>query len=147
MRGRYLREANFYVGIMEGTNAVIGETTPPEPSHANSFRLFPPPCPLTANFRTCSVCRMPRYDEAELRFTNKSCLEKHCYVRQDGTLARYFDLEALTALCESTGLLQCEESYYVTRQYANRGQKKARYRVWIHLKCRRLREKGQDSVA
>ena len=29
---------------------------------------------------------------------------------------------------------QCEECYYIKRQYANRAQKVARYRVWLHGK-------------
>ena len=32
----------------------------------------------------------------------------------------------------NVGGFQCEECYYIQRQYANRAQKVARYRVWLH---------------
>jgi methyltransferase-like protein 6 len=116
-----------------------------------------------------------RYDEAQLRFTNKSKLDENFYVRQDGTCVYYFeDTELIKWLCgenatsnksivndeitlnsnntlvnniNSNGTLvnsinsngtgigfQCEECFYIKRQYANREQKKVRYRVWLHGK-------------
>lgn len=54
-------------------------------------------------------------------------------MRQDGTCAYFFDLDQLQAQCAAAGLHQ-EEAYYVRRQYANRQQKVARHRVWIHAK-------------
>lgn len=131
-----------------------------------------------------------RYDEAQLRFTNKSRLGENFYVRQDGTCVYYFeDSELRTLLCGAEGVqtrakveasgcdtqveaavttaettqtevpnsvftslqspiirteddckgigFECEECYYIKRQYANRAQKAARYRVWVHGKFRK----------
>lgn len=80
-----------------------------------------------------------RYDEAQLRFGKGAKLEENFYVRQDGTCAYYFDKAELSALVTSacvdtTCAFQEVESFYVTRQYANRQQKKARYRVWLQAK-------------
>lgn len=132
-----------------------------------------------------------RFDEAQMRFTNKSRLEDNFYVRQDGTCAYYFEDKELVRLlcgpnhsipckptsslvntsennnkCDSVALdsvfnsvmnfdvdnscgvssnygaaesgrgvgFECEECYYIHRQYANRNQKKVRYRVWLHGK-------------
>lgn len=74
-----------------------------------------------------------RYDEAQLRFKKGSKLGENFYVRQDGTCAYFFDLDQLQAMCAKVGLRQ-EEAHYVRRQYANRQQKVARHRVWIHAK-------------
>ena len=74
-----------------------------------------------------------RYDEAQLRFKKGSKLGDNFYVRQDGTCAYFFDLDQLQAMCAQVGLVQ-EEAHYVRRQYANRQQKVARHRVWIHAK-------------
>jgi hypothetical protein len=74
-----------------------------------------------------------RYDEAQLRFKGNAKLDDNFYVRQDGTCAYFFTLDELIKLAEEIGF-HCEESYYIHRQYANRQQKQARYRVWIHLK-------------
>ena len=78
-----------------------------------------------------------RYDEAQLRFKKGSKLSDHFYVRQDGTCAYFFDLSQLQGMCAEVGLA-LEESYYVRRQYANRQQKRARHRVWIHAKFVKL---------
>lgn len=78
-----------------------------------------------------------RYDEAQLRFKKGSKLGDNFYVRQDGTCAYYFDQSELRSLCCGDGVgtgLREEESYLITRQYANRLQKKARYRVWVQGK-------------
>ena len=94
-----------------------------------------------------------RYDEAQLRFSRNNRLADNHYVRSDGTLSYYFDLDDLDSLCsqgniknqalgpesansksaELTGL-QKEEAEYILRQYANRGKKEARHRVWVHGK-------------
>ncbi len=68
-----------------------------------------------------------------MRFKKGSKLAENFYVRQDGTCAYFFSQEHLTALCAEAGL-RCEESSDILRQYANRQQKAARYRVWIHAK-------------
>jgi len=118
-----------------------------------------------------------RFDEAQLRFTNKSRLGDNFYVRQDGTCVYYFeDSELRTLLCGAEGVgesavgeeplrgadgtpmsvfssvqspiirtiddcqgvgFECEECYYIKRQYANRAQKTARYRVWVHGKFKK----------
>jgi len=78
-----------------------------------------------------------RYDEAQLRFAKGSKLGENFYVRQDGTCAYFFSEEELRALAETAGL-QVEECYYIQRQYANRKQQKARYRVWLHAKFVKL---------
>jgi len=74
-----------------------------------------------------------RYDEAQLRFSGSSKLDENFYVRQDGTCAFYFDIDELKALCEPIGF-RVEESYYIRRQFANRKEKVARYRIWVHMK-------------
>lgn len=74
-----------------------------------------------------------KFDEAQLRFKKGSKLEENFYVRQDGTCSYFFTIEELTRIAEEVGL-EVEEMYYIYRQYANRQQKKARYRVWIHAK-------------
>lgn len=72
-----------------------------------------------------------RYDEAQLRFNKGSKLADNFYVRQDGTCAYYFDVDELKRMVENAGG-ECEECSYILRQYANRGQKMARRRVWVH---------------
>lgn len=79
-----------------------------------------------------------RYDEAQLRFTPKSKVDDHLYVRQDGTLSYFFELEAFRSLAIIAGF-SVEELYYIRRQYANRLDRKARYRVWIHSKLIKLK--------
>lgn len=77
-----------------------------------------------------------RYDEAQLRFKKGCKLDERFYVRQDGTCSYFFKLEELSEIARSVGF-EVEEIYYIYRQYANRQQKKARYRVWIHAKLRK----------
>ncbi len=78
-----------------------------------------------------------RYDEAQLRFSNSSKIAENFYVRQDGTCAFYFSLEYLDELLTSVGFTKVENEY-ICRQYANRKQSKARYRVWTHSKYVKL---------
>jgi SAM-dependent methyltransferase len=79
-----------------------------------------------------------RYDEAQLRFGKGSKIEENFYVRQDGTCAYYFDKRELSDVVVATADASCQfeemESIYIMRQYANRQQKKARYRVWLQAK-------------
>ena len=58
-------------------------------------------------------------------------------MRQDGTCAFFFDLAELRELGAQAGL-QLQEGHYIRRQYANRQQKEARRRVWIHAKFVKL---------
>ena len=74
-----------------------------------------------------------RYDEAQLRFSGKNIVDDNLYARQDGTLSYYFTKEEVFELALSAGL-KVLENEYVLRQYANRKQGKARYRVWMHGK-------------
>ncbi len=78
-------------------------------------------------------CDANRYDEAQLRFKKGSKLEENFYVRQDGTCSYFFSTDEINALASAAGFA-VEELHYILRQYANRQQKKARYRVWIHAK-------------
>lgn len=68
-----------------------------------------------------------RYDEAQLRFGRGKKLGDNMYVRQDGTIAYYFELEELRALFSGLVERRCE---YVLRQQANRKLQQGRYRVW-----------------
>ncbi len=74
-----------------------------------------------------------RYDEAQLRFKKDNKLSENFYVRQDGTCSYFFTVEEITEFAISNGLV-VEECYYITRQYANRKEQQARYRVWLHAK-------------
>jgi methyltransferase-like protein 6 len=74
-----------------------------------------------------------RYDEAQLRFKKGSKLDDSFYVRQDGTCSYFFTIEELGDMMKKVGF-EIEELEYIYRQYANRQQRKARYRVWIHGK-------------
>ena len=78
-----------------------------------------------------------------MRFKSTSKIDSNLYVRQDGTLTYYFTTEEMVAFCDSYRdsdgcSLQIVENFYITRQYANRQQKKARYRVWIHTKIEKV---------
>ncbi len=73
-----------------------------------------------------------RYDEAQLRFKKGSKLQDNLYVRSDGTLAYYFELNELISICSLAGLVPVQgRSGYMRMQQANRGQGKARHRVFV----------------
>jgi len=108
-----------------------------------------------------------RYDEAQLRFSKGHRLGEHFYVKGDGTRVYYFttqDVQTLMLGGSLTSLPACSSQHsmsekfhddkemvcrkgsaimeqleldYIRRQYANRGQQKARFRVWVHAKFRR----------
>lgn len=67
-------------------------------------------------------------------------------MRQDGTCAYYFDKDEFVELLMSLGRSESPQSYdvvveendYILRQYANRQQRRARYRVWIHGKYQKV---------
>ena len=71
------------------------------------------------------------YDEAQLRFKKNSKLDDNFYVRDDGTCSYFFCENDIKMICNQCDL-KVIEFKYINRQYANRGQKVARYRVWIH---------------
>jgi methyltransferase-like protein 6 len=73
------------------------------------------------------------YDEAQLRFGKGSKIEENFYVRQDGTCSYFFSIADIAALALSVGM-EVEECFEIKRQYANRRQQQARYRVWLHAK-------------
>ncbi|CAM9478375.1 unnamed protein product, partial [Heterosigma akashiwo] len=102
-----------------------------------------------------------RHDAAQLRFGKDSMIDQHFYARGDGTRSFFFTLEDLRqvfsteevdgARVRSSSLSRRSssaksgpsragpyllevEAKYIRRQYANRAQQKARYRVWVHAK-------------
>ncbi|CAM9558044.1 unnamed protein product [Ascophyllum nodosum] len=111
-----------------------------------------------------------RHDEAQLRFSKGRRLGDNIYVRQDGTMSYFFSLDDVRRLfCGRSGpssssgreahhdhhdnnlfpgggmgaSLVEEELWFVRRQYANRGQKVARRRVWVHGKFRKPLRLGE----
>lgn len=70
------------------------------------------------------------YDEAQLRFKKGSKICDNFYVRCDGTCSYFFSEHDMSRLSGNCGL-KVIDCHYILRQYANREQKKARYRVWI----------------
>ena len=54
-----------------------------------------------------------------------------------GTCAYYFSTEDIKKLASASGF-SIEANEYILRQYANRKQGKARYRVWLHCKLIKL---------
>ena len=73
-----------------------------------------------------------RYDEAQLRFKKGSKVQENLYVRNDGTLAFYFELGELTALCKQCGLKPVEDRCgYIRIAQANRQQGVSRHRVFV----------------
>jgi len=73
-----------------------------------------------------------RYDEAQLRFKKGSKIQENLYVRNDGTMAYYFELNELIEVCRQAGLVAVEgRCGYVRVQQMNRSQGKARHRVFV----------------
>jgi methyltransferase-like protein 6 len=72
-------------------------------------------------------------------------ISENFYARQDGTRAYYFTIEELHDIFVKEGGFIVLENEYIRRQYANRGQKIARYRSWVHAKFQRPREEGSSS--
>eukprot|EP00605_Chrysophyceae_sp_TOSAG23-4_P002369 GSChrysophyteH1.ASY1.ANO1.2621.1 assembled CDS len=73
-----------------------------------------------------------RYDEAQLRFKKGSKVQSNLYVRNDGTLAYYFVLDELEAICHSVGLTPVGgRCGYIRVAQANRLQGQARHRVFL----------------
>jgi len=93
-------------------------------------------------FRKLAACLKPKgrllmrdyalFDEAQLRFSKGSKLFDNFYVRQDGTCAYYFSTQDMERLAKSSGL-KVVENKYLRRQQQNRAQRKARYRIWVHV--------------
>jgi len=73
-----------------------------------------------------------RYDEAQLRFKKGSKIQDNLYVRADGTMAYYFELNELKEACRQAGFAPVEgRCGYVRVQQTNRSQGKARHRVFV----------------
>jgi len=131
---------------------IVEESVPPQCEYMDlALCLFVlsavPPAAHLSVFQKLSSCLKPggkllfrdygRYDEAQLRFKKGSKLDDNFYVRQDGTCAYFFSTEDLESLAKASGF-RVEECYSILRQYANRQQKKARHRNWIHAKFVKL---------
>ncbi|CAM9871224.1 unnamed protein product [Phaeothamnion confervicola] len=72
-----------------------------------------------------------RFDEAQLRFGRGHRVDDNFY---DGTRAFYFSVADLRRLFVSDAGLAEVECEYLRRQYANRSERKARRRVFVHAK-------------
>jgi methyltransferase-like protein 6 len=74
-----------------------------------------------------------RHDLAQLRFLPGQKLEDNFYVRGEGTLAFFFELEQLQTLFEAAGFktLECKE---VTREIVNRKKDITMHRRWVQAK-------------
>eukprot|EP01054_Gregarina_sp_Poly1_P007689 Gregarina_sp_Poly_1__7688@NODE_432_length_8476_cov_39_955524_g352_i0_p5_GENE_NODE_432_length_8476_cov_39_955524_g352_i0NODE_432_length_8476_cov_39_955524_g352_i0_p5_ORF_typecomplete_len308_score40_18Methyltransf_23/PF13489_6/1e16Methyltransf_31/PF13847_6/9_1e10Methyltransf_12/PF08242_12/1_1e09Methyltransf_25/PF13649_6/2_5e07MTS/PF05175_14/3_9e05MTS/PF05175_14/5_1e03Methyltransf_11/PF08241_12/0_00014Ubie_methyltran/PF01209_18/0_00025Methyltransf_2/PF00891_18/0_00017Methyltransf_20/PF12147_8/0_000 len=73
-----------------------------------------------------------RFDHKEIRFAQRkrSKLEDHLYVRQDGTLAAYFDKDELTAILEGVGFkVLCFD--LIQRKFRNRKTDQTFMRCWL----------------
>eukprot|EP01053_Blabericola_migrator_P009112 Blabericola_migrator_1__9111@NODE_486_length_8110_cov_81_450578_g376_i0_p3_GENE_NODE_486_length_8110_cov_81_450578_g376_i0NODE_486_length_8110_cov_81_450578_g376_i0_p3_ORF_typecomplete_len223_score60_80Methyltransf_23/PF13489_6/1_4e20Methyltransf_12/PF08242_12/6_7e11Methyltransf_31/PF13847_6/4_8e10Methyltransf_25/PF13649_6/9_3e09TehB/PF03848_14/1e07MTS/PF05175_14/1e06Methyltransf_20/PF12147_8/6_6e07CMAS/PF02353_20/2_3e06Methyltransf_11/PF08241_12/5_1e06Methyltransf_2/PF00891_18/5_3e06Met_10/PF02 len=79
-----------------------------------------------------------RYDHKEIRFASRKCakLGDHFYVRQDGTLAVYFDKADLKRLVEDIGF-EVSEMREVSRLFKNRKTGEELPRCWIQGVFRR----------
>ena len=73
-----------------------------------------------------------RYDEAQLRFKKGSKIQANLYVRADGTMAYYFELNELVKSCGNAGFVPVDgRCGYVRVQQTNRNQGKTRHRVFV----------------
>eukprot|EP00918_Siedleckia_nematoides_P096135 GHVU01210828.1.p1 GENE.GHVU01210828.1~~GHVU01210828.1.p1 ORF type:complete len:459 (-),score=72.06 GHVU01210828.1:341-1717(-) len=90
-----------------------------------------------------------RLDMAQLRFarTHKATMDANYYVRQDGTLAYYFDKDELRRLMGDS----CEEleNEYFLREFTNRKKGVSMKRVWVQARFRRVdpTDPKEESVA
>lgn len=73
-----------------------------------------------------------RYDMAQLRFKDKSCVGKNLYKRGDGTLSYFFTEEDVETLFEKS----CSKLQLITdgRMQVNRARQLKMYRMWVQAK-------------
>lgn len=90
----------------------------------NAFDLQEPGGRLL--FRDYGFC-----DMSQLRFPQTQRLGRQSYMRQDETLAYYFDVEEIEELTSAAGFL-VEECNYVCLQIRNRRTSQQMKRVFIH---------------
>lgn len=76
------------------------------------------------------------YDEAQLRFKTGHKLEENLYVRQDGTLAFYFNTELVKSLATTTGF-EILENNYIYKEIVNRKTQIKMERVFLQGRFRK----------
>ncbi|KAI9146345.1 methyltransferase-like protein 6 [Paraphysoderma sedebokerense] len=76
------------------------------------------------------------YDEAQLRFKTGHKLEENLYVRQDGTLAFYFNTELVKSLATTTGF-EILENNYIYKEIVNRKTQVKMERVFLQGRFRK----------
>lgn len=90
----------------------------------NAFDILEPDGRLL--FRDYGFC-----DMSQLRYPRTQRLGRQSYMRQDETLAYYFDVDEIKELTSAAGFL-VEECNYVCLQIQNRRTRQRMKRVFVH---------------